>query len=182
MEKAQADGAVESENSMTHCNLFSFFGVIHAFQLAPMCPSTADFRRGHAIRRAFGFDDSALADVQSDVVIPLRGVEFVDGSAGFERLAIGSFSGGQAAGCAAVTAEHGVAAVIAVPAELPKRPRKKAGAVRHAVPDPFLTIFLCLLTARGVLLCLRPDFARRAVDVPPAITQCRLELRNQLKG
>ena len=32
--------------------------------------SPADFRRGHAIRRAFGFDDSALADVQSDVVIP----------------------------------------------------------------------------------------------------------------
>ena len=167
---------------MTHCYLFSFLGVIHALQLAPMRPPAADFRRDHAIRRAFGFDDRALADVQSDVVIPLRGVEFVDGSAGFERLAIGSFSGGQAAGCAAVTAEHGVAAVLAVPAELPKRPRKKAGAVRHAVSDPLLTIFLCLFTARGVLLCLRPDFARRAVDVPPAITQCRLELRNQLGG
>ena len=93
-----------------------------------------------------------------------------------------AFPGRQAAGCAAVTAEHGVAAVIAVPAELPKRPRKKAGAVRHAVSDPFLTIFLCLFTARGVLLCLRPDFARRAVDVPPAIAQRRLELRNQLGG
>ena len=116
------------------------------------------------------------------MVIPLRGVEFVDSCAGFERLAIGSFPGGQAAGCAAVTAEHGVAAVIAVPAELPKRPRKKAGAVRHAMSDPLLTIFLCLFTARGVLLCLRPDFAQRAVDVPPAITQCRLKLRNQLGG
>ena len=92
------------------------------------------------------------------------------------------FPGGQAAGCAAVTSEHGVAAVIAVPAELPKRPRKKAGAVRHAVSDPLLTIFLCLFTARGVLLCLRPDFARRAVDVPPALAQRRLELRNQLGG
>ncbi len=167
---------------MTHCNLFSFLGVIHAFQLAPMRPSTADFRRDNAIRRAFGFDNRARADIQSDVVIPLRGVEFVDGCAGFERLAIGSFSSGQAAGCAALTAEHGVAAVIAVPAELPKRPRKKAGAVRHAVSDPLLTIFLCLFTARGVLLCLRPDFARRAVDIPPVIAQCRLELRNQLGG
>ena len=105
-------------------------------------------------------------------MIPLRGVEFVDSYAGFERLAIGSFSGGQAAGCAAVTAKHGVAAVIAVPAELPKRPRKKAGTVRHAVSDPLLTIFLCLFTARGVLLCLRPDFARRTVDVRLFKTAC----------
>ena len=167
---------------MTHCNLFSFLGVIHAFQFAPMRPPAADFRRDHAIRRTFGFDNRALANIQSDVVIPFRSVEFVNSCAGFERLAIGSFPGGQAAGCAAVTAKHGVAAVIAVLAELPKRPRKKAGAVRHAVPDPFLTIFFCLFTARGVLLCLRPDFARRAVDVPPAIAQRRLELRNQLGG
>ena len=131
-----------------------------------MRPPAADFRRDNAIRRAFGFDDYALANIQSDVVIALRSVEFVDSCTGFERRAIGSFPGGQAAGCAAVTAKHGVAAVIAVPAELPKRPRKKAGAVRHAVSDPLLTIFLCLFTARGVLLCLRPDFARRAVDVP----------------
>ena len=131
-----------------------------------MRPPAADFRLDHAIRRAFGFDDYALANIQSDVVITLRGVEFVDGSAGFERRAIGSFSGGHTAGCAAVTAKHGVATVVAVPAELPKRPRKKAGAVRHAVSDPFPTIFFCLFTARGVLLCLRPDFARRAVDVP----------------
>ena len=48
-----------------------FLGVIHAFQLAPMRPSTADFRRDHAIRRAFGFDDLVFADVQSDVVIAL---------------------------------------------------------------------------------------------------------------
>ena len=96
-----------------------------------MRPSTADFRLDHAIRRAFGFDDRALADLQPDVVVPLRSVEFVDGCAGFKRLAIGSFPGRQAPGCAAVTTEHGVAAVIAVPAELPKRPRKKAGAERR---------------------------------------------------
>ena len=83
---------------MTHCNLFSFLGVIHAFQLAPMRPSAADFRLDHAIRRAFGFDDYALANIQSDVVIALRSVEFVDSCTGFERRAIGSFPGGQAAG------------------------------------------------------------------------------------
>ena len=92
-------------------------------------------------------------------VILLSGVR-INGSAGFERLAIGSFPGGQAAGCAAVTAEHGVAAVIAVPAELPKRPRKKAGAVRHAVSDPLLTIFfVCSRLAAFCCACVQisPD-------------------------
>ena len=107
-------------------------------------------------------------------------IEQENGGPGPQLVAVGPMTIGELALCGAVLPPNGVAPVVDALAKLFKCPDKQAGAVGDTAPDPFGAVFDRHGVGGFVLCGLRPDLARFAPDIAPALGEGLLEFGNEI--